>query len=80
MDNSNHEEKLLESYKLALQKNPEISNYTKGGLVLFFFFFCFFLLFRVAPMAHGGSQVRGLFGAIAAGLHHSHTNAISLTH
>ena len=25
-------------------------------------------------MAHGGSQARGLIGAVAAGLHHSHSN------
>ena len=31
----------------------------------FFFFFC---LFRAAPTAHGGSQTRGLIGAIATGL------------
>ena len=32
---------------------------------LLFFFFCFF---RAAPLAHGGSQTRGLIRAIAAGL------------
>ena len=35
----------------------------------------FFLLFRVAPMAYGGSQSRGPTGASAASLHHSHGNA-----
>ena len=34
-----------------------------------------FLLFSVAPEAYGSSQARGRFGAIAAGLHHSHSNA-----
>ena len=45
------------------------------------FFFCcccclffVFLLFRAASVAHGGSQVRGLIGAVAAGLYHSHSN------
>ena len=28
-------------------------------------------------MAYGGSQERGLIGAVAAGLHHSHSNARS---
>ena len=28
-------------------------------------------------MAYGGSQARGLIGAVAAGLHHSHSNARS---
>ena len=35
----------------------------------------FFLVFsRPAPVACGGSQARGLIGAIAAGLHQSHSN------
>ena len=38
------------------------------SLSLFFFFF------RVAPMAHGGFQARGLIRATAAGLSHSHSN------
>ena len=38
-------------------------------------FFLFFLLFRAVPMACGGSQARGLIGAVAIGLHHSHSNA-----
>ena len=36
-----------------------------------------FLLFRVAPMAYGGSQGEGQIGAAAAGLHHSRGNALS---
>ena len=36
------------------------------------FFFCFF---RAAPTAYGGSQARGRIRAIAAGLHHSHSNS-----
>ena len=47
-------------------------------IYLFFFFFFFFGLFafsRAAPMAHGGSQDRGLIGAVDAGLCHSHSNA-----
>ena len=35
----------------------------------------FFGLFRATPMACGGSQARGLIGAVAAGLHQSHSNA-----
>ena len=41
------------------------------GLVFFFFFFC---LFRAIPEAKGGSQARGSIGAVATGLHHSHSN------
>jgi hypothetical protein len=35
----------------------------------------YFVFLRVALTAHGGSQARGLIGAVAAGLHHSHSNA-----
>ena len=34
----------------------------------------FFFLFRAAFLAHGGSQVRGPIGAVAAGLRQSHSN------
>ena len=40
-----------------------------GSLVLFSFFW------RAALMAYGGSQARGRIGAVAAGLHHSLSNA-----
>ena len=43
----------------------------------FVLFFCLFALSRAAPAAYGGSQARGQFGAVAAGLHHSHSNARS---
>ena len=43
------------------------------GLLLCFFFF-FFGLFRATPVASGGSQARGLIRAVAADLHHSHSN------
>ena len=43
----------------------------------FFFLPFFFWLFRAAPSTHGSSQARGQIGAIAAGLHHSHSNARS---
>ena len=33
-----------------------------------------FCLFRAAPTAYGGSQAGGPIGAIAIGLHHSHSN------
>ena len=42
--------------------------------LLIIFVFC---LFRATPAAYGGSQARGLIGAIAAGLHHSHSHARS---
>ena len=42
-----------------------------------FFCFCFFCLFRAAPVAHGGSQAKGRIRAVAASLHHSHSNTRS---
>ena len=36
-------------------------------------FYLFFLLFRIAPAAYGGSQVRGRTEATAVGLCHNHT-------
>ena len=39
-----------------------------------------FCLFRSKPAAYGGSQARCQTGAIAAGLHHSHSNARSELH
>ena len=35
----------------------------------------FFSLFRAVPLAYEGSQARGWIGGVAAGLHHSHSNA-----
>ena len=34
----------------------------------------FFGLFRAAPTPYGGSQARGGMEAVAAGLHHRHSN------
>ena len=36
-----------------------------------------FCLFWAAPVAYGGSQARGLIGAVAASLHQSHSNTRS---
>ena len=40
-----------------------------------FFFFFFFAISWAAPAVYGGSQARGPIGAVAAGLHQSHSNA-----
>ena len=40
----------------------------------------FFLLFRVAPVAYGGSQARGQIAAVATGLRHRHSNTRSEMH
>ena len=39
------------------------------------FFFYLFAFSRAASAAYVGSQARGLIGAVATGLHHSHSNA-----
>ena len=43
--------------------------------ILFYFFFCLFAISWAAPAAYGGSQARGLIGAVAAILRQSHSNA-----
>ena len=40
---------------------------------IFYSILFFFNLFRATPMVYGGSQARGQRGAVAAGLHHSHS-------
>ena len=45
-----------------------------------FFVFCLFVVVVVAiswaaPVAYGGSQARGLIGAVATSLHQSHSNS-----
>ena len=37
-------------------------------------FFCLFV-FKAAPKAYGSSPAKGHIGAVAASLHHSHSNA-----
>ena len=48
--------------------------------IFFFFFFFSFCLLRATPVAYGSSQARGGIGAVAASLHHSHSNAGSKPH
>ena len=60
--------------------NPEESRCSQEATFSFSFFFSFFFVFcpfRAAPLAYGGSQARGLIGAVAAGLCQSHSNARS---
>ena len=40
-----------------------------------FAFLSFLFVFRAAPAAYASSQARGWIGAVAAGLHHSLSNA-----
>ena len=61
--------------KKVLLIDPE--NCEQNAVLLIFFFFVFY---RATPAAYGSSQARGLIGAMAAGLHHSHSNVGSEPH
>ena len=50
------------------------------NVVCFHLIFLYLFFLRAAPSAYRGSQARHPIGAVAAGLHHSHSNARSLTH
>ena len=45
------------------------------SLSIFLSISIYLLFFRAASTAYGSSQARGHIGAVAAGLHHSHSNA-----
>ena len=65
-----------------VSSRPQCSSDGSGQLLfsyLFLFFFCFlfFAFSRATPVAHGSSQARGLTGAVAASLRHSHSNTRS---
>ena len=49
-----------------------------GQKEIYIIFFCLF--FRAAFVAYGGFQAKGRIRAVAAGLHHSHIRAMSVTH
>ena len=42
-----------------------------------YLFICLFAFSMAAPAANGGSQARGLIGAVALSLYHSHSNVRS---
>ena len=52
----------------------------KCHAILVGFFFCLFVFSRAAPVAHGGSQAKGLTGAVAADLCQTHSNTGSELH
>ena len=56
--------------------NHETTREFLGALyfLFFIFIFCLFAFSREAPTAYGGFQARGLIGAVATSLHHSHSN------
>ena len=57
---------------------PPQGSVTHHFLRNWIFFVCLFVFSKAVPTAYGGPQSRGLIGAVAASLHHSH--ARSLTH
>ena len=63
--------------KQGLSPPPAAPQVSLSSFILFIFIYLFFRLFifsRAALPAYGGSQARGLIGAAAAGLRHSHSN------
>jgi len=78
----NHRKRERRKYiKIIWILNLNIFKYTKMLMITLwqirlcvFFFVSFFVFSRAAPVAHGGSQARGLIRAVAAGLHQSHSN------
>ena len=73
---------------LPLSLPRKYSLHQEGYMYIFILFFIFiylfiylvFLSFRATPVAYGGSQARSQIGAVAAGLHHSHSNVGSEPH
>ena len=66
---------LWDHLKLVIVNFIFILNFKK--LFIYLFIFCFF---RAACVAYGSSQARGLIGAAAASLCHSHSNKGSRPH
>ena len=60
------------SYHSAMVGTPLFRN---SFFPFFIFIFCLFAISWAAPSACGGSQARGLIGAVAAGLRQSHSNS-----
>ena len=65
-------------YKLIMINYINVTIYFL--FILFYFIFCLIAICWAAPMAYGGSQARGQIKAVAAGLHHSHSNVGSEPH
>ena len=67
------------THVMRCRKHPTTKKSERFGFFLFFWFFFFYLfaISRAALAEYGGSQARGLIGAVAASLHQSHSNAES---
>ena len=55
---------------IIFSSKPHIILWDSSSIILFFFPF----LFMATRMAYGSSPASGPMGAVAAGLHHSHSN------
>ena len=73
LNNFRHRANLIST--VLLKPSPLLLLYYLMLSHSFFFFFCLFAFSRAAPAAYGGSQARGLIGAVDTGLCHSHSNA-----
>ena len=57
------------------EKKERNSSKWAKNLFIYLFIYCLFAFSRAAPSAYGGSQARGpIIGAVATGLHQSHSN------
>ena len=71
----------ISRHQLASHDTGILKVHSPSQLSFLFCFVLFCLSFsRAAPTAYGGSQARSLNGAIAADLHHSHSNSGSKPH
>ena len=66
-------ETFLKDTMLPSSKNTTTMQVPRN--ILFFFFLRLFAFSRAAPAAYGGSQARGLIGAVDTGLCQRHSNA-----
>ena len=72
---------MIGSVKLAPPRyNLGIYDQESLFIYLFIYLFSLFAFSRATPVAYGGSQARGIIGAVAASLCQSHSNAGSEPH
>ena len=70
-----------QAYPQPLSTTNLFSESMNSGFYFIYLFVCLFIfLSEAAHMAYGCSQAKGPIGAIAASLHHSHSNARSKLH
>ena len=58
----------------------EMRAFSLKAVFVCLFVWVFFVFFGATPAAYGGSQARGLIGAVGTGPHQSHSNAGSELH